>query len=44
MRIKVGRNQAVDGAKFLLEHFPVTDLNIEDQDISSIIEAIQHAE
>ena len=44
MQIKVGRDKAVEGAKFLLEHYPVTDLNIEDQDISSIIEAIQRAE
>ncbi|MCE9614707.1 MAG: ATP-binding cassette domain-containing protein [Lentisphaerae bacterium] len=41
IQIKVGRDRAGDGAKFLLEHFTVQDLNIEDPDISSIIEAIQ---
>ena len=44
IQIKVGRDRAVDGAKFLLEHYAVKDLNIEDQDISSIIEAIQRVD
>jgi ABC-2 type transport system ATP-binding protein len=44
IQIRVGRDRAVDGAKFLLEHYAVKDLTIEDQDVSSIIEAIQRAD
>lgn len=44
IQIRVARQGAVDGAKYLLEHFPVTDLTIEDPDIATIIEAIQRAD
>jgi ABC-2 type transport system ATP-binding protein len=44
VRMKIAREKAMDGARYLLQHLPVTDLNIEDEDISTVIEAIQRAE
>jgi ABC-2 type transport system ATP-binding protein len=39
--IKVPRDRAMEGARLLLEQFSVSDLNIEDEDIATVIEALQ---
>ncbi|MFW5774846.1 MAG: hypothetical protein ACOCW2_01035, partial [Chitinivibrionales bacterium] len=44
MTVKVDRAKTMDAAGFLIDSFPVTDLNIEDEDVSTIIEAIQQGE
>ncbi len=44
IRLKVGRDRAAEGAKYLLDHFPVKDLDIQDEDVASIIEAIQRTD
>jgi len=44
VQIEVSREKVTDAARFLLEHFAVHDLNIEDPDITTIIEALQRGE
>ncbi len=41
IQLKVHRDRTVEGAEFLLEHFNVQDLTIEEPDVASIIEALQ---
>lgn len=41
LRVRTARRDAPDAAQYLLQHFDIVDLTIEDDDISSIIESIQ---
>ncbi len=43
-RVKVPKDRAMECSRGILERLPVVDLNIEDEDVGSIIEAIQRAE
>ncbi len=42
--VKVDRAKTMQAAGYLIDHYPVTDINIEDEDVSTIIEAIQQGE
>ncbi len=44
IKLKVSRPSVVQGAEYLLEHFSVQDITIEDPDISALVEAIQRGE
>lgn len=41
VKLKVIRNQVANATSFILQNFPVLDLNIEEEDIGTLIEAIQ---
>ncbi len=41
LTVKVDKSKTMDAAGFLIDRFSVTDLNIEDEDVSTIIEKIQ---
>ncbi|MDA1044905.1 MAG: ATP-binding cassette domain-containing protein [Verrucomicrobia bacterium] len=44
IKLKVSRHAVVAGAEYLLENFSVQDINIEEPDISALIEAVQRGE
>ncbi|MDB5100416.1 MAG: hypothetical protein JWM80_4837 [Cyanobacteria bacterium RYN_339] len=41
IRVRVPRAKTADAASFLLAHYPVADITIEEEDISAIIEKLQ---
>ena len=44
LKLQTPRDKAADAARFLLARYPVMDLNIEEEDISSVIENIMKGE
>jgi ABC-2 type transport system ATP-binding protein len=44
IRVKVNKHRTMEGAQFILQNYPVTDLTIENEDIATIIESIQRVD
>ena len=44
LRVKVHKHRTMEGAQYILQNYPVTDLTIENEDIATIIESIQRVD